>query len=75
MRWTGYVACMGKMRNAYEDLVGIPEAKGLLGRQRHTRENNIEMDSGEIDRMVWTGFIWLKIVTNGRLLQSLRQTA
>jgi hypothetical protein len=25
MRWVGYVACMGKMVNAYEILVGKPE--------------------------------------------------
>jgi hypothetical protein len=27
MRWTGHVACMGKMRNAYKSMVGNPEGK------------------------------------------------
>jgi hypothetical protein len=36
MRWTGHVACMGEMRNAYRILVGEPEGKredqGIVGR-------------------------------------------
>jgi hypothetical protein len=35
MRWTGHVAHMGEMRDAYRALVGKPEKKRLLGRQRH----------------------------------------
>jgi hypothetical protein len=35
MRWTGHVASMGEKRNAYRLLVGKPEGKRLLGRQRN----------------------------------------
>jgi hypothetical protein len=39
---------MGKMRNAYSSLVGIPEGKRPLGRLSRGRENNIRMDVREI---------------------------
>jgi hypothetical protein len=32
MRWAGYVARMGKKRNAYRILVGKPDGKRPLGR-------------------------------------------
>jgi hypothetical protein len=35
IRWTGHVACMGEMRNAYSILVGKPEGKRPLGRPKH----------------------------------------
>jgi hypothetical protein len=35
MRWAGHVARMGEKRNAYRLLVGNPEGKRPLGRQRH----------------------------------------
>jgi hypothetical protein len=35
MRWVGYIAHMGKMRNAYINLIGKPEVKRPLGRPRH----------------------------------------
>jgi hypothetical protein len=34
MRWAGYVARMGEMRNAYRILVEKPEGKRPLGRPR-----------------------------------------
>jgi hypothetical protein len=34
MRWSGHVACMGEMRNAYNILVGKHEMKKPLGRPR-----------------------------------------
>jgi hypothetical protein len=34
MRWVGYVARVGEMRNAYIILVGKPEGKRKLGRPR-----------------------------------------
>jgi len=37
MRWTGHVARMEAMRNAYNILVGKPEGRGLLGRPRCNR--------------------------------------
>jgi hypothetical protein len=47
MRWAGHIACMGKMRNAYNILVGKPEGKRPLGRPR-CRWKNIRMDIKEI---------------------------
>jgi hypothetical protein len=44
MKWTGYIACMGKMRNAYKILVGKPEGKRLLGKYRRKWGDNIRMD-------------------------------
>jgi hypothetical protein len=45
------------MRYAYNILVGKPEGKRPLGKPRHKWEDNI--------RMVWNGFIWLRIGTSG----------
>jgi hypothetical protein len=44
MRWTGHVARTGEKQNAYRMLVGKPEGKGTLGRQRRRSFNNIKMD-------------------------------
>jgi hypothetical protein len=61
---------MGETRNAYRILVGKPERKRLLGRQRHRWVDNIIIDLREIgwDGMVWTGLIWLRIWTSGGFL-------
>jgi hypothetical protein len=48
MRWAGYVACMGEGRNVYRILVGKPEGKRPLERQRHRWEDRIRMDLREI---------------------------
>jgi hypothetical protein len=39
----GHVMCMGKMKNAYQVLVGKPEGKRQLGRSRSRWEDNIKM--------------------------------
>jgi hypothetical protein len=39
---------MGKVRGAYNILVGKPEGRRPLGRPRRRWENNIKMDIGEI---------------------------
>jgi hypothetical protein len=52
MRWAGHVARMGDNRNAYRLLVGKPEGKGPLGRQRRGRVDNIKMGLLEIG---WSG--------------------
>jgi hypothetical protein len=44
MTWAGYVACMGKKRNAYRILMGKPEEKRPLRRCTHRWLNDIEMD-------------------------------
>jgi hypothetical protein len=46
-------------------LVGKPEGKRPRPRRRYV--DNIEMDLGEIGRMVWTGLIWLGIGSSGSL--------
>jgi hypothetical protein len=47
MRWAGHVVHMGKMRNAFK-IVGKPDGKRPLGRQRCRWEDNIKMDLKEI---------------------------
>jgi hypothetical protein len=48
--------------------VGKPEGKRLLGRPRRRWEDGIKMDLRKIVWGVWSGFIWLKIGTDGGLL-------
>jgi hypothetical protein len=68
MRWVGYVARMGEMRNAYSILVGKPDGKIPLGKSRGRWENNIRMNLRGKGGRVWTGCIWLRIGTSGGLL-------
>jgi hypothetical protein len=44
MRWAGHVARMGEERKLYNVLVGKPEGKRPLGRQRRKWEDGIRMD-------------------------------
>jgi hypothetical protein len=44
MSWVGHVNHMGKVRGAYNILVGRPEGKRPLGRPRHRWEDGIKMD-------------------------------
>jgi hypothetical protein len=53
---------------AYQVLLENSEGKRPLERPRLTREDNIKIDLKKQDTKVWTGFIWLKIGTSGRLL-------
>jgi hypothetical protein len=48
MRWAGNLARMGEKRNVYRSLVGKPEGKRPLGRQRCRWVDNIKMDLLEI---------------------------
>jgi hypothetical protein len=48
MRWVGHVTCMGKVRVAYNILVGRPEGRRPLGRPRRRWEDNIKMDLVEV---------------------------
>jgi hypothetical protein len=59
---------MGEKGNAYRILVGKLQGKRPLGRPRRRWADNIKMDLREIDGMVWTGSIWLRIGTSGGLL-------
>jgi hypothetical protein len=53
--------------NAYRILVGMPEGKKPLGRQRRRWVDNIKMNL-RWDGIVWIGLIWLRIGTSGGLL-------
>jgi hypothetical protein len=48
MRWVGHVAHMGEGRNVYRVLVGKPEGRRPLERQRHRWEDGIKMNIREI---------------------------
>jgi hypothetical protein len=57
MRGVGHVARMGEKRNVYMLLVGKPEGKRPLGRQRRSWTDNIKLDLLEIELSVvdWIG--------------------
>jgi hypothetical protein len=55
MRWTVHVARMVAKRNEYRIVVGKPEGKGPLGRQRLRLMNNNKMDLSELE---WGGIDW-----------------
>jgi hypothetical protein len=68
MRWAGHVVRVRSKKNAYRISVGKPEGKRPLGRPRPMWVDNIKIDFKDIDGMVWTGLIWLRIGTSKRLL-------
>jgi hypothetical protein len=47
MRWTGHVACMGKMSKTYKIVIEEPEGKRSCEIPRRRWENNIEMNLTE----------------------------
>jgi hypothetical protein len=59
---------MGARRSAYRVLVGKPEGRRLLERPKRRLEDNIKMGLREVKRRAWTGSIWLRTGTGGRLL-------
>jgi hypothetical protein len=50
---------MGQIRNAYKVLVGKPEGKRPLERQRHRWEDSIRRNLTEIG---WEGVDWIHLV-------------
>jgi hypothetical protein len=60
MRWAGNVARMWEKRKAYRSLVGKPDGKRQLGKQRHRWVDNIRMDLGEVGwgDVDWIGLDW-----------------
>jgi hypothetical protein len=54
--WVGHVARIGEKRNAYRLLVGKPEGKRPLERQRRRWVDNIRMDLVE---MGWGDVNWI----------------
>ena len=68
---SGACCTYAERRCAYWVLVGRPEGKRLLGRLGHRKEDNIKMikmDQWEVGWVTWTGLIWLKMGTGGRIL-------
>ena len=62
-------ASMGERRDGYRVLVRKPEGKSALGRPKCRWENNIKRDLQEEGwRVVCTGLIWFRTVTDGWLL-------
>jgi hypothetical protein len=59
MRWVWHVERMGEKRNAYRILVGKPDGKRPLGRQRRRWMDNIKIDLREIG---WDGMDWTDLV-------------
>jgi hypothetical protein len=59
---------MGEKVNAYRLLVGKPEGNRPIGRQRRKWVDNIRTGLGEVDGVVWTGLVWLRLETGGELL-------
>jgi hypothetical protein len=68
MGWAGHVVRMGEDRKVYKVLVGKPEGKRPLGRQRCTWKDGIKMALREIGWGVWIGFDWFRIGADGELL-------
>lgn len=53
---SGALSTHGNMRSAYKISVARTEAKGKHGRNRHRREDNVEMGLKEQGVRMWTGF-------------------
>jgi hypothetical protein len=62
MRWAEHVAHMRELRNAYNILVGKHEGRRPLGRSR------CKWILGKCGVKVWTGFVWFRTGSSGRLL-------
>jgi hypothetical protein len=62
------LARLGEKMNAYRILMVKPVGKRPLGRKRRRLVYNIKIDLKGIIWVVWTGLIWLRIGTSGRLL-------
>jgi hypothetical protein len=55
----------GEKRNAYNILMGKPEGKRPLRRPRCRLVKNNKMELREIEWVVWTGLMWLRIKKSG----------
>jgi hypothetical protein len=68
MMWTRHEARMGTNRNAYRTLVGKPEGQRPLGNQEVSGWIILKSIVERYCRVVWTGWIWLRLGTSGGLL-------
>jgi hypothetical protein len=62
----------GREEECIPVLVGKPGGKRPLGRLKLRCKDNIKMDLKEIERWVWTGFIWPRMVSCSGLFVNLR---
>jgi hypothetical protein len=58
MTWAGHVTGIGDTRNSYSILVGKPEGKREVGKQRRRWENNITIGLREIG---WEDVDWIHL--------------
>jgi hypothetical protein len=68
MTFSGHVARMGEIRNAYKIFVENPEGKRPLGRPRHRWEDNIVADLRETR---WKGVDWIHLAHEWEFLGKL----
>jgi hypothetical protein len=68
MNWVGHAARMWDIGSAYKILVEKPEGKRLLERIRYRWGIILKCILNKEGVMVWIGFIWLRVSTNGGLL-------
>jgi hypothetical protein len=71
MRWARHVARVEEERNMYKVLMGKPEGKRPLGRQRHIWEDGIRMDLREIG---WGSVNWIQLAQDRDRWQALVNT-
>jgi hypothetical protein len=71
MRWSGHVACMGGMRNAYNILVRKPQGKGPVRRPRCRWKDNVRLD---LWRKGCGGVDWIHLVQDRDQWQALVNT-
>ena len=67
IRWAGHVARIGKGGGAYRVLVEKLKRKRTFERTRRKWEDNIKLDLREVGKEAYTGFIWLRLRTDGGL--------
>jgi hypothetical protein len=72
MIWSGHVARMVELRNAYRILVGKPAGKSPLGRARYRWVDNIKIDLREIG---WDGVDWIDLAQDRDQWRALVNTA
>jgi hypothetical protein len=58
LRWADHIARMGEKRNVCRILVGKPEGKRPLGRQRRTWVDNMKLDLRQIE---WDDMDWIDL--------------
>jgi hypothetical protein len=68
MRWAGHITRIGERRKVYRVLVGKPEGKRPLGRQRRRWEDGIRMGLREVG---WGGVEWIHLAQDRDRCQAL----